>query len=503
MKVRTGRSAPTQRPTTPARPQPAAPPPAPAAWSARPARRQEVTAPSAQQPDLARATLALDELAGLQEKAGRRLTLGELAKAFPNARLSGKGQPLSELARQPLEKTGLDGKAVTLAAATVDKNGDLDVTRLFQQELHTFNQHLVIEKGDELPMPLEFGLRNGSFCVAEPAHQQALAAAGFGKRPDGHLAFDLRDVSQVKRALAALGVDPGDRGRITRELYRQGVSVPLSAEDKLRRVVCGLLDSPNNYVDLDDRLVEAAHVGDHNEAIRPTVYGSAKVSPENPGHVILGYKRFNNQSYAAQGGRVANALGKDTKSQHEGDMEMTFVKIDARTHQLESMLAGRHSYGELYDRAEVARLQAETGLDGPALSVSFKAHGGDLVGARERQTFAGHGEDGVREGDWKDTVLTERFSGVRDTAPGGRATLLRREDLNLVLEADDQQALNMKVRLGDQREGLLGTKLLDQFNDGVRMDRFFGTSWFYRQEQLNQSKAQGDTSPSHTPTSRT
>lgn len=455
--------------------------------------RSATTQPSRPAVDAGRTAVTLADLTDLQAKAGRKLSLGELATAYPNARIDGKGRPLAELAKQPLNKLGPDGSALTLAAGTIDKNGDVDVTRLFGAELKQFNQNLVLHKKDELPIPLEYGLRSGEFCVGDPAQQKALA--GLRTTKDGLPTFDMKDVKQVEAALVALGVDPSDNVRIASELMKQGVSVPLSREDKLRRVVCGLLDSPLNYVDLDDKVVEAAHVGDHNASITPTVYGSAKVSTENPGDVILSYKRFNNHSYAAQGGKVAKLLGKDTKSQHEGDMEATFVKIDTASHELKAVLAARHSYGELYSPAQVARFQAETGLDAATIGVSQMAHGGDLVGNATRHTFAGAGEDGVREGDWKDHVLSEDFAGVGDTKAGGGSVLLKREQINLVLEADDQQTLNMKVRLGDQRKGVFGTKVLDKFNDGVRMDRFMGTSWFYKQEQLNQDKA-SDRQPS-------
>lgn len=439
--------------------------------------------------DSARKVLSLAELASPQTKPGRTRSLSKLAAAFPNARIEGRGHTLAELADQPLNKKGPNGAALTLGDGTIDKNGDIDVTRLFEPELRKFNQNLVIHKHDEHPIPLEFGLRSGAFCVREPAHQAALASAGFKTTKEGVPTFDMRDIGQVERALTALGFDASDDKRVARELMRLGVSVPLSREDKLRRVVCGLLDSPLNYIDLEHELVAADSVVDRNASITPTVYGSAKVSTERPGYVILTYKRFNTHSYAAQGSRLTELLGKDKKSQHEGDMEATFVKIGATSHALEAVLAARHSYGELYSAAQVAEFETETGLDAPTIGVSYKAHGGDLVGNATRRTFAGAGEHGVREGDWRDHLLSEVFGGVADTKSGGGSRLLARDQINLVLEADDQQTLNLKVRLGEQRKGLFGTKLFDQFNDGVRMDRFLGTSWFYRQEALNIEKA--------------
>lgn len=433
------------------------------------------------------ATLSVADIQALQASRGATLTLAQLAQEHPNARINGVGLTLAQLAAVPLNKKA-NGVELTLGAGTVDKNGDVDVTRLFHPQLKEFNQHLLLHKGDERPVPLEYSLRNGTFHVVEPAHQPALAAAGFERNKDGHVTFDLRDMEQVNRAVRALGVDPADDAAVNRQLSTLGVSVRLSREDQLRRVVCGLLDSPVNHVDLDNRLVASDRVGDHNNEFKATVYASAKVSPEHPEHVVLCYKRFNNQSFSAQGGWVANALGKDRKSQHEGDMEATFVKMGTQSHQLESVLAARHSYGELYDRNAVERQLAATGQDALTVAVSFKAHGGDLAGTNTRKTFAGHGEDGVTAGDWKDHVLPESFPGLADARTGG-AEFIPRHTIRLVLEADDQQTLNMKVRLGEQRKGLFGTGVLDMFNDGVRMDRFMGTGWFYRQEALQTGKS--------------
>lgn len=435
-----------------------------------------------------RRNLPTEEILELQRAAGRPLTLSELALAFPEARIDGRGQTLSALAKRPIHLSWPDGTPLTLGVGTIDKNGDIDLTPVFAAQLAQHNQHLVMHKGDEAPIPLELGLRNGQFSVRDPEHRRALEGLGL-EQTKALTRFDMRDVSQLERVLGALGVDAKDERQIDLELKKAGVQVELSPEDRLRRVVCARLDSKSNYIDLDDHLVN--RVGGHNHLFQPTVYASAKVSTEHPDAVILGYKRFNHQSYAPQGGRIVGLLGKNKKSQHEGDMEMTFVKMNVETHALESILTGRHSYGELYQKDQVAQNLRDTGLDAPAISISYKAHGGDLARAEGRQTYAGHGKDGVTPGDWKDHVLTEQFLGVADTPEGGKAVLIRRESIKLVLESDDQQVLNMKVRLGDQRDGLFGTGLFSRFDDGVRMDRFFGTRWFFEQERLNTRSSSG------------
>jgi hypothetical protein len=430
----------------------------------------------------ARASVSVADLRALERTAGGELSVSDLAKAFPNARINGKGATLAEIARKPTGKAGPDGVPLTLGAATIDRNGDLDVSKLYRAEIAKNNQNLIMRKGDEYPVPLEHTIRNSELVVREDSHKKALQAAGFPSK-DGALRIDMKDMAQVHKALKTLGLDPGNAAQIDKELKQQGVSAPLSGDDQLRRVLAGKLDSAKNEFDIDDRLVD--RVGDHNHEIRPTVYASAKVSPEHLDDVILTYKRFNNQSYAGQGDWATQLLGKDKASQHEGDSEATFIKIHTQTHEVQSLLAARHYYAERYDKKDLEALKQRTGREDLTTSISYKAHGSRLAEMTEKNVDAGHGEDGAKWYDPRDHVFKDQYMGLKDTGPGGKAEFIPKDRINLVLESDDRQSLNLNTRFGATRKGLMGTKILDVFNDGTPADRFGGTEWYYKQEKLN------------------
>ncbi|MBI2568574.1 MAG: hypothetical protein HYV63_16250 [Candidatus Schekmanbacteria bacterium] len=430
--------------------------------------------------DAARQSVSLEDVRAREAQVGRSLSVGELARTYPNARLQGRGETLAEIARTPLNKQGPDGAELTLAAATIDRNGDLDVSHLFREELRAHNQNLLIEKGDELPVPLEHSIRNADFVIRDAEQRERLQQAGFRAR-DGAVRIDMSDMAQVDKALRATGVDPKDAAQVAADLRSQGVATPMSGDDQLRRALLGRLDSPRNEIDIDDRLVD--HVGDHNAGITPTVYASAKVSPEHLDEVILAYKRYNNQSYAGQGSWVTQLLGKDEASQHEFDSEATFVKIGMRDHEVESVLAARHYFGELYEQDDLAALRDRTGRDDLTTSVSYKAHGSRLAENEEVDAWAGHGADGVKWYDPRDHILKDKFRGYGDVARGD-AVLIPSEDVNLVMECDDRQTLNLQTQFGETRQGILGTGLMDIYNDGGPADRFGGTGWYYEQERL-------------------
>ena len=434
--------------------------------------------------DPARVSVSTADIKGYERMTGQPLSVKDLAVAFPNAKINVKGAPLTEINRKPTGQVGADGMPVTLGAATIDKNGDLDVSNLYRKEISQNNQNLLMKKGDEFPVPLQHTIKNSVLQVAEESQKKALSSAGFPSK-DGALQIDMRDMSQVKKALEAVGVSPANPGQIDKELKQQGVTVPMSSDDQLRRVLVGKLDSPKNVLDIDDKVVE--HAGNHNQDIQPTVYASAKVSPENLDSVILAYKRFNNQSYAGQGNWVTEVLGKDKASQHEFDAEATFVKINTTSHQLEQVMAARHYFGEVYSKKDVDDLKKRTGRDDLTTSVSYLAHGGRLAENTEQNKWAGHGDDGVKFYDPRDHILKDKFMGLKD-AQSGAAVLIPKEKVNLVVESDDQQSLNLKTHFGETRTGILGTKVMDIYNDGMPPDRFFGTDWYYQHEKLATQK---------------
>ena len=440
--------------------------------------RAPATALSPELGGASRATISTAQINEYERAAGTELSVADLAKAFPNARINGRGATLEQIAQKTTGHVGADGVPITLGAATVDKNGDMDVSDLYRQELAANNQNLLIKKGDELPVPLSYTAKNGDLRVREPAHKSALATAGFPTK-DGDPMINLRDVSQVDKALAALGVDPTDQAQVAQELQKQGVRVPLSDEDAARRVLLGKLDSARNEVVIDKHLVE--NPGDHNQDIQPTVYASAKVSPEHLDETILLYKRYNNQSYAAQGNWVASVIG--TKSQHQFDQEATFVKIDTGTHELEQVMSARHYFGEVFQKSDIEALKQRTGRDDLTTAVSYLGHGSRLADTTEKDTWAGQGDDGVHRFDVRDHILKDQFMGM-DDAKKGAAVLIPKDRVNLVVESDDKQSLNLELHFGETRKGLLGTGIADVYNDGMAPDRFGGTDWYYMHEKL-------------------
>jgi hypothetical protein len=425
-----------------------------------------------------RAAVSTADIRGLERTAGQDLSVADLAKAFPNARINGKGATLAEIAKKSTGKVGSDGLPITLGAATIDKNGDLDVSDLYRKEIAANNQNLLIKKGDELPVPLSYTAKNGDLRVREEAHKQALAKAGFPTK-DGDPMINLRDAAAVNKALQALGVDPSNKAQIAQELQKQGVKVPLSEEDQARRVLLAKLDSSKNEVVIDKHIVE--NPGDHNQGIQPTVYASAKVSPEHLDDTVLLYKRYNNQSYAAQGNWVASVIGKH--SQHQFDQEATFVKINTTSHELEQVMSARHYFGEVFNKSDIDALKQRTGRDDLTTAVSYLGHGSRLADTGEKDTWAGQGDDGVHRFDIRDHILKDQFMGLNDAKSGG-AMLIPKEKVNLVVESDDKQSLNLDLHFGETRKGILGTSIADVYNDGMAPDRFGGTDWYYQHEKL-------------------
>ncbi len=468
-------------PVTPSNPPPAGPAPQPPAG---PVDQFAASAPAPALPGfLAKQSLSRTDVVAIANAVGRPVTLGELAQRFPAARLDGRGAPLAELARASIQTAS---GPQCLGQATVDRNGDLEVTPLLRAELAAQNPNLILRKDDELPVPLAYTLAHGTLVVRDRAGREALAGAGLARGKGDAVQIDLSNMDEVRRALVKLGFNPEDAIARQTALAQQGVSVPLSDDDQLRRVLLGRLDSAENEVDIDDRTVLEG--GEHNGELRPTVYGSAKVSPAHPDEVILTYKRFNNQSYASQGTWVTKLFRKDDRPQHEFDSEATFVKLDAHTGEREAVLAARHYYGELSGPQELQALAEETGRADLTTSVSPKAHGSRLAENETVKPWAGHGEDGVKRSDPRDHVFKDLFLGFKDTGPGGPGVLIPSDAIDLVMECDDQQTLNLATQIGQTKRGLMGTKVLDMFNDGLPVDRFGGTDWYYRQEAL-QSQA--------------
>lgn len=426
-------------------------------------------------------TLSVAQIRGLEASEGRRLTVSELAQRFPNARIGTEGLTLSELARRPLGTNGPDGAPLTLGAATIDKNGDLDVTPLVREELTRHNQNLLIRKGDEPPVELSDIIRNSVFIIRHPAHAERLGCQNL-PTIGGKVAIDLSNAEQVETALRATGFDVDDDAAMERELQRAGVTTPLDRSERLQRILLQRLDHPDNLLDIDDALVKQP--GRHNHQFQPTVYASAKVSPSDPDHVVLSYKRFNNQSFAGQGWWTATVLGKRNAVQHEFDSEAMFVKLGIPGREVETILAARHYYAERYDADEIAAVKARTGRDDLTTSIAYKSHGTRLAEPTRENVWAGHGEDGVQRGDLRDYVLKDNFMGLEDVARGN-AILIPKEQVQLIFESDDRQSLDLRLQFGATRAGVLGTRLLDVFNDGTPVDRFGGTRWYYEQEAMD------------------
>src|SRR5439155_12316047 len=102
----------------------------------------------------------------------------------------------------------------------------------------------------------------------------------------------------------------------------------------------------------------------------------------------------NNQSFAGQGLWTVKVVGKDKASQHEGDSEATFLKMNTGTHEIEGAITARHSYGELYEKKQLDELKKRTGRDDLTTSVSYLAHGARFAEHGEKDTWAGDGHDG-------------------------------------------------------------------------------------------------------------
>jgi hypothetical protein len=420
--------------------------------------------------------LTLKQIGRLERRFGRKLDIADLAQKFPSARIEGRGATLAEIARTKVMcATG----CISLATATIDKNGDIDASDLLRRELERNNQNLVMKKGDEYPVPLSFTIAQSDLVVRQERHRKPLERSGFPSR-DGATRLDLRQMKHVRRALKAFDFDPDDSEMIKKVLAAQGVTVPLSKDDQLRRILLAKVDSPRNELDIDDALVR--NVGARNDDIHPTVYASAKLNPARLDEVILAYKRYNNQSFAAQGFWVTKLLRKDKLPQHQFDTEGCFLKLNGRTGELESALMARHYYGQLYERKDLDALQEHTGRADLTTAISFKAHGSRLAEQQARNTWAGFGTKGVKRFDPRSHLMKDQFMGLADARPGGNAIFIPKGNLNLVNEHDDQQSINLSIQFGKTKKGLFGTRLFDLYNDGQPVERFGGTRWYYEQE---------------------
>lgn len=436
-------------------------------------------------PDPARTSISVARIKALEQGVARPITVEELAGLFPNARIGGKGATLAELASKPLGPPNAEGARMTLGAATVDKNGDLDVTPLCAKELKQHNQNLIIAKGDEWPVPLSHTIAHGTLEVNEKSQRAALAGAGFS-RGNAPPRIPMGDMAAVTKALTTLGFDPKDKAKVAQELKAQGVHITLSQDDALRRVLMGKLDAAQNVLDIDDKLV--ANPGGHNHEIQPTVHASAKISPSQPDDLVLIYKRFNNQSYAGQGNWLTKLLGKDKHPQHEFDAECMFLRLDVNSRELEQVMACRHYYGEFYNAKDVDAVKARTKRDDLTVSVSYLAHGAKLAEPQQARPWAGHGGDGVKWNDPRDHILRDKFMGFEDVQ-AGRAVLIPKERINLVLESDDAQTINLKTQFGETRKGLGGTRIMDIYNDGMPPEPWGGTEWMASREKLAKGEA--------------
>lgn len=409
-----------------------------------------VNAPFSYNPKIRR--LSLDKVDLAWRRTGSRWPLDRWASLYPNARLPRSDLPLSQLAQKNIGGT-------RLGEATLDRNGELDLTHLKGRLLEKWTPQFILRKDDDQPVSFhDFAKRSSlrlDLSEIPPAYRKALRRLALpqGKEKKGNIFLDLSQEKNLNKILA----HPQLQGLW--EAFRDfSHALPISSEEQKRAWIVAGLDFPGSELWVDDTNILSDHPKDRGV---PTVHGSVKVNPEYPDTFVLIYTPLYLRSRKPQGNQ-GKWDGSSPKRGyvHQGDSESVYVLLDSQE-KVREVLGDTHYYLTRTPSTQVGSLRKGAPL---VLSVSYQAHGNRLAQEETRQIEARSGSLRACSGG----SLYDVFPGFQEVREGQALQVTPR------LEMDTQGLTDLHTQFGKT----IGYRNWG-FNDGIRFRRIRTDRWQY------------------------